>query len=149
MSEREALVHELKCWPEYYSHIEDGSKPFEIRRDDRGFKVGHVLWLKEYDPQSQTYSGRSCRKRVTYITDFGQHPEMIVMGIAALTAPQPADVMESLADWHETLAKAQPDGVVVPIKEFDMLVKWAGTDQHMPNEMLRPIKALLAAKEPQ
>lgn len=41
------------------------------------------------------------------------------------------------------------DGVVVPLVDFDMLIKWAGTDQCMPNEILRPIRALLAAaKEP-
>lgn len=79
-------THELKCWPEYYGEVEAGRKTFEIRKDDRGFRVGDKLILREYNPQSQTYTGRSCQRVVTYITDFGQSCGYVVMALASLTA---------------------------------------------------------------
>ena len=59
-------VHELKIWPEFFDDVADGRKPFELRKDDRHYKVGDVLLLREWEPNTATYSGRECRKRVTY-----------------------------------------------------------------------------------
>lgn len=42
--------HELKCWPEYFSETKRGRKPFEIRENDRDFKHGDTVVLKEWDP---------------------------------------------------------------------------------------------------
>ncbi len=61
--------HELRCWPEFFAAILDGSKPFEVRRDDRGFRVGDVLRLREYEPYVTGYTGRELRVRVTYRLD--------------------------------------------------------------------------------
>ena len=35
---------------------------------DRDYQVGDTLLLREYDPLSQSYTGRKCRVCVTYIT---------------------------------------------------------------------------------
>lgn len=59
-------VHELKTWPGYFERVLDGTKGFDIRRDDRGFAVGDVLELREWDPVTEGYSGRSQVRRVTY-----------------------------------------------------------------------------------
>lgn len=40
-------THELKTDPEVFRAIASGAKQFEIRFDDRGFKVGDQLLLKE------------------------------------------------------------------------------------------------------
>lgn len=68
---------------------------------------------------------------------------------------QPADVMESLADWHETLAKAQPDGVVVPReRSYDARAKaiiafnQASGDLDDKLEAAHQAVLLAAAKEP-
>ena len=61
-----ATTHALKVWPDYYPRIADGSKPFEIRYDDRGFQVGDVLHLREYAPGPDEYTGRSVRAVITY-----------------------------------------------------------------------------------
>jgi len=42
--------HELKVWPAYFHPICEDKKRFEVRRDDRGFQKGDVLWLREYNP---------------------------------------------------------------------------------------------------
>lgn len=44
------MIHELKIWPQYYCRVADGSKTFEVRRNDRGFQPGDIVVLKEYDP---------------------------------------------------------------------------------------------------
>lgn len=43
------MIHELKCWPSSFERISDGTKTFEVRRDDRGFQMGDVLRLREWD----------------------------------------------------------------------------------------------------
>lgn len=58
-------VHELKVLPEYYVAISEGIKKFELRKDDRGFRVGDSIYLREWD--GKEYSGRSVMCKVTYI----------------------------------------------------------------------------------
>lgn len=58
--------HVLKCWPEYFTALDKGTKQFELRRDDRGFRVGDRLMLREWDPATQQYSGRELLLRITY-----------------------------------------------------------------------------------
>ncbi len=58
--------HELKCWPGPFQAVVEGRKRFEYRKNDRGFEVGDILVLREWDPSSKDYTGRSVRARVTY-----------------------------------------------------------------------------------
>jgi len=45
------MTHELKIWPQYYCRVADGSKTFEVRKNDRGFQPGDTVILKEWDPE--------------------------------------------------------------------------------------------------
>lgn len=77
-------THELKTHPEYYRAILDGIKRFEIRKNDRDFKVGDILQLHEYDPNTGQYTGEWTYVHVTYILDnpdFGVQPGFVVMSI--------------------------------------------------------------------
>ncbi|VEF93151.1 Domain of Uncharacterised Function with PDB structure [Streptococcus pseudoporcinus] len=47
--------HMLKCYPEYFEAIMDGTKTFEYRYNDRDFKVGDELLLREYDPKKRIH----------------------------------------------------------------------------------------------
>lgn len=60
--------------------ILNGSKPFEIRRNDRDFQVGDVLMLEEHTPENG-YTGRDVSATVTYMTNFEQKENFVVMGI--------------------------------------------------------------------
>lgn len=67
-------THELKCWPEFFYPITIGAKQFEYRKNDRGFEVGDLLYLREFEPSRDTtwkeggrYTGASCRRVVTYV----------------------------------------------------------------------------------
>jgi len=78
------MEHELKVWIDYYNDIENGSKKFELRYNDRDFKVGDKLRLREYDNIQNFYTDREVTKTVTYIlsdTQFGLKENWIVMGL--------------------------------------------------------------------
>ncbi|MEB4784825.1 DUF3850 domain-containing protein [Paenibacillus jamilae] len=61
--------HELKIWPEYFQAVWDGTKPFEVRKNDRAYQVGDMLVLLEWDPVKNEWTGSGICKRVTYILD--------------------------------------------------------------------------------
>lgn len=44
------MKHELKTWPQYFCRVADGTKTFEVRKNDRGFQPGDEVILKEWDP---------------------------------------------------------------------------------------------------
>ena len=44
------MRHILKIWPQYYCRVADGSKTFEVRKNDRGFQPGDTVILREFDP---------------------------------------------------------------------------------------------------
>ena len=75
------MTHELKCWPDIFQSVYTGEKEFEIRVNDRNFKVQDSLYLREYDPKSKTYTGRSAVKRITYMIqgEFGLPENLCVM----------------------------------------------------------------------
>jgi hypothetical protein len=60
-------THDLKVWPTYFDAIADGSKSFELRRDDRGFRAGDRLRLREWNPNSEAYTGREATCSVEYL----------------------------------------------------------------------------------
>jgi hypothetical protein len=84
------VTHELKCWPEYYKYVRDGSKPFEVRKNDRNYQVGDILNLKEWHPDNG-YTGVGTQVVVTYILSsniFNPLPAgFVVMGIAPYLVP--------------------------------------------------------------
>ncbi len=66
-------THKLKTLSEYFEAIGRGDKTFEIRKDDRGFKVGDTLILQEFLPpgphsflSNGDYTGREIHVKVTY-----------------------------------------------------------------------------------
>jgi hypothetical protein len=58
-----AKIHDLKSWPEFFGPVLEGRKTFELRKNDRNFMVGDILWLREWEPRTAKYSGREIRKR--------------------------------------------------------------------------------------
>lgn len=79
------MTHALKTWPEYYKAVESGQKNFEVRRNDRPFKVGDTLLLQEWDNKKEEYTDKELRKGVTYILkgrqEFGIFGDYVVMGL--------------------------------------------------------------------
>lgn len=84
----EPNIHELKTWPEYFEKTLTGLKQFEWRRNDRHFKVGDLLRLREWGSSNASYTGREIVARVDYIMgerhEFGIHDEYVIMSITIL-----------------------------------------------------------------
>ena len=81
-------IHFLKCWPEYFQAVRDEEKTFEIRKDDRGFKVGDLIVLREFDPsipgkEIKKFTGRQEHVLIRYILpEFtGIAPGYVAMAI--------------------------------------------------------------------
>lgn len=77
-------VHELKCHSDPFQSVYTGVKSFEIRVNDRDYQIGDTLHLKEYDPKNNSYSGRWCSKRITYMIrggNYGLPDDLVVMAI--------------------------------------------------------------------
>ncbi len=71
-------LHILRTWPASFEAVLAEVKFHEIRVDDRGYAVGDILELREWDPAPTAipmhhgYTGRTVRVRVTFITPGGQ-----------------------------------------------------------------------------
>lgn len=83
--------HVLKCDTEHFVHVVMGEKPFEIRKNDRGFKEADVVLLQEtkYTGQEMMagapleYTGRAIHGTILAgITDApGLQPGYVVLPI--------------------------------------------------------------------
>ncbi|WP_217995217.1 DUF3850 domain-containing protein, partial [Methylogaea oryzae] len=78
--------HDLKILRTYFEPVVSGKKPFEIRRNDRGFQEGDTVRLQEVlmDVGGYSYTGREVSKRITYVTDFEQRDDFVVFGLGDL-----------------------------------------------------------------
>ena len=64
--------HHLKTETEYYQQVEKGNKNFELRKNDRNFQVGDMLYLEEV--VNGTFTGRVLPpKEVKYILSGGKY----------------------------------------------------------------------------
>lgn len=68
--------HDLKTRPKYFQPLWDRRKNFEVRRNDREFRAGDILHLREWDPgqpvdpdasKDARYTDRSIHAVVTYV----------------------------------------------------------------------------------
>lgn len=79
------MTHELKVWKTFFDALWYGKKTFEIRKNDRNFRLGDYLILKEYDQRTGEYTDRYIRAYVNYIidsrelTEFGMKPGYVIM----------------------------------------------------------------------
>ena len=80
-------VHCLKTWSPFFTAVERGFKTFEVRRDDRGFTVGDVLILQEFESDNKRYTGNMLSRLVAYKLDgdqFGIEAGYCVLGLSPM-----------------------------------------------------------------
>lgn len=93
-------LHSIKVWPEYYKAIKDGIKQFEARKNDRGFAVDDILWLREWQPASK-YTGRELLAFVTFVLygpAFGIEEGYCVMSLSWITVKPSNKTIEEHID---------------------------------------------------
>lgn len=76
----DSRIHDLKILSEYYHAVKNGSKTFEIRKNDRKFKVGDIVVLKEFDGKSYVKSDPII-KTIKYITNYNQADDFVVFSM--------------------------------------------------------------------
>ena len=78
------MMHNLKTLPEYFEAQLQGTKPFEVRRNDRDYRAGDTLHLQEWEPING-YTGRTLDKQITYILDDPAYCKegYVILGVAA------------------------------------------------------------------
>jgi hypothetical protein len=76
-------THKLKTIQPYFDHVNNWSKDFELRKNDRNFKVGDELILQEYVNEKLT--GKVISVRIKYILsncpEFGLKEGYVILGL--------------------------------------------------------------------
>lgn len=74
-------IHNLKIKPCYFKDVVSGRKTFEVRFNDRNFKVGDIIVLEEFD--SRGYTGKYLNCEITYVLDDVEYckEHYVVLGI--------------------------------------------------------------------
>lgn len=108
-------IHELKILPQYFNAVREGKKTFELRKDDRGFQVGDVLMLKEFNLQekyeiiesAETYfTGRKILRQINYILkdeseSMGLNKEYVILGIKLIDEDVELEWKSDMNEWGE------------------------------------------------
>ncbi len=95
-------IHVLKILPEYYEPVSEGIKKFEIRKNDRDFKVRDYIVLREWD--GKRYTGKYYTGRISYILD---DPDYVKDGYVVFSFYKvswiglPFPVMSALNERHD------------------------------------------------
>ena len=59
--------HNLKLETQYFDAAISGKKNFEVRFDDRQFRAGDTVVLREWDSEKQDYTGRLIGGVISYV----------------------------------------------------------------------------------
>ena len=77
------MEHNLKIANEYFEAVNEGLKTFEIRNNDRNFKVEDIVNLEEID-ENKEYTGRKVTGKITYITNYEQMSGYVVFSFVKI-----------------------------------------------------------------
>lgn len=96
-------THHLKCWPVYFDRLQDGTKTFEIRFNDRDYQTGDYLDIQEWKPRDDhgapvgvsmtsreggMYTGRTLAMQISYIySGIGVDHGFVVLGLRNAETP--------------------------------------------------------------
>lgn len=85
-TEKNERVHYIRLAATYYNDVATGKKPFELRKNDRDYKVGDILEMNEFKDGRNT--GRVIRCRVSYMLEgyTGLTDGYCILGIKVLQA---------------------------------------------------------------
>ena len=88
------MLHKLKTEPSYFNAVLRGDKTFELRKNDRSFRLNDELLLEEFIPENYyedgkpaEYSGRIIHRRISYILTggkFGLEKDFVILGLAVI-----------------------------------------------------------------
>lgn len=85
-------IHHLMLSTQFFSNVVDMSKPFEVRKNDRDYRKGDELLLKEFVPEGyakkgddEYLTGEICHRVITYVLkggEYGIDEDFVILGLA-------------------------------------------------------------------
>lgn len=79
------MIYDLKILPQYFEDVKAYKKNFELRKNDRDFKVGDTIILREW---SGEYTGRIIERKIEYIYEgrgeYGLSKGYSILGLSKL-----------------------------------------------------------------
>ncbi|TWU79319.1 DUF3850 domain-containing protein [Lactobacillus johnsonii] len=74
-------MHTLKSrfLPGYLRAQATGARTFEIRKNDRNFKIGDELWLREYNSETKAYTDNGLIVDILHISPYMQKENHVIL----------------------------------------------------------------------
>jgi len=86
-AEKMRINHKLKISEKYYSDVLNGYKPFELRKNDRDFKLWEIIELSQVN-EFGTNTGRSILRKISYVLkdcpEYGLKDGYCILGLESL-----------------------------------------------------------------
>ena len=67
------MEHEVKILEQYANRNNEGEKPWELRKNDRDYKVGDWIRFHIIDDETNELTGFSYRRKITYLFEGGEY----------------------------------------------------------------------------
>lgn len=62
-------IHYVKCESTFFEDVVNNYKPFEVRKNDRDYRAGDDMVLREWDKALQEFTGREDRVTIIYLLE--------------------------------------------------------------------------------
>jgi hypothetical protein len=133
--------HVLKCWSQQFWAIRSGVKTFEYRKNDRGYRVGDIVVIREYDPKTGAFSGAEICRTITHMltSGFGLPDGFAILGLGDTETP--ANGSRELTEAQQQAQAALEKVMNCRFTNFD-----AGAVIHWAERGLYQVKTELAAQ---
>ncbi|QYC51754.1 putative activating signal cointegrator protein [Proteus phage vB_PmiS_PM-CJR] len=85
-------MHRIKIYPLYFRQVCSGMKKAELRINDRNYQIGELVIMKEYDPDTKSYTGNFVTVEITMVndvSDFTNIANQVMFSFDKLTVFQP------------------------------------------------------------
>ena len=133
--------HYIKILPEYYIAVDKGIKTFEIRFNDRNYKVGDILHLQEFC--GGQYTSRELQREISYMIDDPNYCKegFVVLGLnggernMAITKEQAIDILEKF-DFFEGQRAGRELWVEKPAEVQEQDISNFSRDVHLLKEYI-------------
>lgn len=78
------MTHAVKIEPRFYRMAINGLKPYEIRFNDRDYRVGDYLVLNEWDAEKKEYTNKTALFEIVSVLNSEDFPDGINPGYVVL-----------------------------------------------------------------
>lgn len=143
------MIHELKTHPPYFQAVYEGKKTHEVRVNDRNYRVGDILRLREYFPKEITgdegvYTGREVHVAVTYVTPGGVWSLPDNLCILSITRWATDEEIWAWLDSTTDLDRFAP-GTHVPLRGHEDHVVGRASFAHTPEKIVVTVRCSCGA----